>query len=606
MDVFVSFEDFEPTQPQLSKVWNALGDTAREGRYLAAQHRYERVMKVVAAMATGQSEREALREVVPDLHRSTWRRWKKRYDAHGIDGMFDWRMPARPRVPAAVKEAIRTLRREDRNRPVEDIVFHVKEHHAYSISKETVRRILRKAGLGRRRGAPLRAERSGERRLELGGMKFVEAAVEITGYVDALVEGVLQQRGAEVWHAEAFGSRYPEPDVSDRDEFGRFTESYNDRYTKGEADEIGPGFSSVEDKRAEKDVRLFHVTGARQAIVKRKIEALLYSPLVGSGRWDGIRTPHGELLGELCGYPYMPSTLDLFTRELKYLRVSSLWWEIHARKWLEQTASWGSAQQMAVLYIDETNKPVWTELFAESTRVSCVGRVMPGIEIVSFNTGYGVPLWMVTSSGRTPLVKVVPELLGVLQSKLGGAEVGRIVVIDAEANSIEFLKGLETGNPPRAWVTRLKSSIIAGKRIFNRTNYRSYRTGDRVRIGLCDFKCRDGGTFRMRVVEVERRTKGEVTYLGASTLLRDDEWSAEQVADLYFDRWPAQEGVFRSVNQAVGFKDVHGYGKKLVDNVTVVTKLDTLAGKIRRQEERLAKAETAQQETGEKLKQATQ
>ena len=46
----------------------------------------------------------------------------------------------------------------------------------------------------------------------------------------------------------------------------------------------------------------------------------------------------------------------------------------------------------------------------------------------------------------------------------------------------------------------------------------------------------------MRVVEVERRTKGEVTYLGASTLLRDDEWSAEQVADLYFDRWPAQEG----------------------------------------------------------------
>lgn len=557
-------------------------------------------------MKSGKAERHALREVAPGTPRSTWRRWKRRYDEHGIDGLFDWRRPARSPVPDAVKEAIYTLRRADPSKQVEDIVAHVKEHHGCGISKTTVRRILHKAGLARRRGAPARSKQCGEQRLELGGMKLVEAAAEATGYVDALVDGVVEQLDEAVRQAAALHGPAPKADTSDRDALGRFTETYSDRYKKEETDEIGPGFASVEEKRPQKDARLFHASGARRDTIKRKTEALFYSPLVGSGRWDGIRVPRGYLLGELCGYEYMPSTLDQFTRELKYVGVSDHLWEIHARKWLEQTASWGDATQMAVLYIDETTKPVWTELYAESTRVSNVGRVMPGIEVVSFNTGYGVPLWMVTASGRNPLVKAVPKLLGELQNKLGGSEVGRIVVIDAEANSIPFLRGLEDGEPQRGWVTRLKSSWVAGKRIFNRNNYRSYRSGDRVRMGVCDFQDRDKNPFRMRVVEVERRTTGEVTYLGASMLLGQDTWSATQIADLYFERWPAQESVFRSINQAVGFKDVHGYGKNLVDNVTVVTKLDELEAKIQRQEERLDKAQDAQQQASERLRQATQ
>jgi hypothetical protein len=34
---------------------------------------------------------------------------------------------------------------------------------------------------------------------------------------------------------------------------------------------------------------------------------------------------------ELCGFAYMPSTLDLFSRELKYVGVSNTLWEVHAR-----------------------------------------------------------------------------------------------------------------------------------------------------------------------------------------------------------------------------------------------------------------------------------
>jgi len=61
-------------------------------------------------------------------------------------------------------------------------------------------------------------------------------------------------------------------------------------------------------------------------------------------------------------------------------------------------------------------KPVHTRLHSESSRVSSLGRVMPSLEVVSFHTGSGVPLWMVTCSGRTPLVSAVPDLLNRIPS----------------------------------------------------------------------------------------------------------------------------------------------------------------------------------------------
>ena len=75
--------------------------------------------------------------------------------------------------------------------------------------------------------------------------------------------------------------------------------------------------------------------------IERKILALFVSPLLGGGRWDGIRVPRGELLEEICGEAYMPATLDRFTRELKYAGVANTLWESHARVWLNVTSGWG-------------------------------------------------------------------------------------------------------------------------------------------------------------------------------------------------------------------------------------------------------------------------
>lgn len=142
--------------------------------------------------------------------------------------------------------------------------------------------------------------------------------------------------------------------------------------------------------------------------------------------------------------------------------------------------------------------------------------------------------------------------------------------------------------------------MLEGKRSFHRTNYQPYRNGDRVRTGQVDLHDpgRPGQSFRVRVGEIERCVKGTVTYLGASTLLAEREWKAAEIADLYFERWPKQEANFRAVNQALGLKEIHGYGKQLVDNVSVITELDELDHKIRRGQEQVQQhsAELKQQQ----------
>jgi len=359
----------------------------------------------------------------------------------------------------------------------------------------------------------------------------------------------------------------------------------------------------VEQKREGLVVERLHLSGASEEVLERKLLGLMVSPVLGNGRWEGLRCAQGELLEELCGYPYMHSTLDLHARELKYLGVSSTLWEIHARVTWEQSRLWGAPERVAVAYVDGSSKAVHTQLFSQATKVSQHNQVMPALDVVAVNSGFGVPLYQVTYSGRASLVEQVPVVLSKLKPALGTSPLGRIVVIDAEGNSVPFLAGLEQEG--RAWVTRLRPGMLKGKRIFNRSNYRAYRNGDRIRTGLVDltFPKREE-PFRVRVVEVERRRKGTVTYLGASTLLKEDPWKAGPVADLYFDRWPAQEAHFRAVNQAVGSKQVHGYGKQLVTNITVVNELNELSATVQRQQEALEKGEQRQAQKEQALREA--
>ena len=214
--------------------------------------------------------------------------------------------------------AICTLRQADPNFAVVAIIAHVAKHHGYEVGETKVKEVLRAAGLARRGGPPSGAKAVGEVRLELAGMRLVEAASVQTGYVEALTTAMMAQPVATPVPASA-----APVDTSGRDELGRFEADYNERFRKKPGDVIGPGFASVETTRASKDPARFHLNQVKPEVLSRKLWALMVSPVLGTGRWDGIRVARGALLGELCGYPYMPSTLDLFTRDLRSMSQTS-------------------------------------------------------------------------------------------------------------------------------------------------------------------------------------------------------------------------------------------------------------------------------------------
>ncbi|MCP4489356.1 MAG: hypothetical protein GY820_18905, partial [Gammaproteobacteria bacterium] len=574
---------YKPKDTMVVRVWKRLSPEDRETRLFHARRRLE-LIKALDERMDEESERSAAIRLKAECDRTTIRRWRERYEKLGLDGLIDLRIGHCSSMPDEIQVVICTLRRINPAIDVETIVAYVKEHHGFMTSGSTVKRVLSEHGLNRRPGPQKGSTTAGEQRMELGGMKLLEAACAETGYVEALARAI-------VTHVQDLpGPETPEkPDMSGRDEYSRFLPEYNERYRKKPGTSIGPGFASVSEKRKRMNPGRLEISKTREAIIERKLLALLASPIIGGGRWDSMRVSRADkLLKEVCGFPYMPATLDRFSRELKYAGVANTLWEVHARFWFAESSGWGDERRATVLYVDGTTKPIRTRLFSQSTKISQLGRTMPGLELVAFHTGYGVPLWMLTHSGRAPLVRVVPEAVSRLEEICGSSSVGRLLVIDAEANSVPFLKGLEQGKPSRAWVTRLREDWVRNRKIFNRTNYRKYRSSDRVRMGVADFNDPDGGTFRMRVAEVER-ISGKVTYLGASMMLNNREWKAADIADLYFDRWPEQEANFRAVSRATGFKDVHGYGKQLTDNISVVTEIDELFRKIRHAEERLTR-----------------
>ena len=296
--------------------------------------------------------------------------------------------------------------------------------------------MLKEAGLNNPRGRIAGNVATGER-LEMAGLELVKAAALETGYLSTMVGAV----------KEHVASLLPPKEVTQepegvRDDKGRFVPAYN-AARQGPEPAIAPAFDSVDLKRPGKDLGRMKIAHVRPAILHRKLIAMLVLPVLGEGRWDGLTDPRGNFLDSICGYDYKPATLDKFTRELKYAGVSDTVMQEHARLWYEQTSRWGDADdpwRSVVIYVDATTKPLWTSKFTLSGKVSTVGRTMPCLDRIVIHTGYGVPLWMKTFSGRAGIQKHVLSMIEQMEAAIGEGMVGRITVIDAEMDSVTLFK----------------------------------------------------------------------------------------------------------------------------------------------------------------------
>jgi hypothetical protein len=462
-------------------------------------------------------------------------------------------------------------------------------------SETTIKRVLVEAGLERSVGRPRKEEKSGAVKVEqLGaaGLELVRAAEAETSAVEDLVEGVME-----------VAAKLPEAGPVDeteqklRDKHGQFTARYNRARRKKGGEEVGQAYRTVAEKAETKDLGRLSLKHQKRETIESKVWGLLSMPVLTLGnRIDELYGPRGKFLEGICGYAYMPETLRKTISEWTVAGVGTVFHQVHGASWHRVSVErWERGYQAAVLYVDKTAKPLWTSKFTKAAKVASTGRVQPALVSTYVHTGAGVPIYFETYSGSAPLS---PRVLDLLEEVEQRAEypVGRLTVIDGECCSASLLKAFKERQ--RDLVTPLSSTLSKPERIrFDRGSApQVYREGDTIREGttvLTDSKNKSI-QVEARAIVIEQRTKEEWTVL--ATLADRDEWSARKLADIYYSRWPKQEGFFRLGNGAVSLNKVQGYGKRVVTNTSVVTKLDELEQKLERKQ---AKLETHREELAE-------
>jgi hypothetical protein len=575
--------DPSPPSPSLTAAAAQLSPEIWSHRVAVATEEARRLEVALARHRAGEGRGEVLRALFPERPVRTMLTRLRRYESGGRDALIDTRAPKgkerkiTPEVLGALRGLVYAQGRTASHQLVEDL----EKATGARLAASTVREALRGMDLSLPRGRPhgSRAKPPEEEAAEvtplpLAGAELLLAVEDQLGAVRDLTLA-----------AEAYLELLPAPegevldDRGNRDERGHFLPEYNVAKTRTEP-ELGGKFDSVERRRGEKDLREMRVANSTWAARYRKDLALTLLPIVvDTPRWSMLRHWQGAHLGELCGFPYQPATLDKHVRELKLAGTAEPLREASATFWMGMEPP---AQDGALIaYIDASTKPIWTHAFTRCTKVSGTGRVMPATTTVWLNSGSGTPLVYRSFSGQVSVPRQVSGFLASLEEASGSGTVQRLVILDRESHAVWLFKELETAG--WQFVVPLRGSVTGPNARFEELgDWVPFNdAGDEVQEGFLWLNDSRAGepALRQRVVARRRHRTGKVAWYATNT--DPTEFDASAVITVYFARWPLQEHVFRAGNGRVGLNVHHGYGKKKVTNVGVVSELEKLDGRLR-------------------------
>jgi hypothetical protein len=587
---------YEPKSRKLKEIRHRISEESWQTRVEEAHRRKEAVKEIIQRVTQGTSQNVAIREVVGDSKRSATLRDMAKYRRKGFEGLIDRRTPRDPGIPAAVRDAIIVARMANPSISVEQVGAIIRRRfRATPPSGSTIKRLWKDAGLERGAGRPREADagtvaQADETRviesLEAAGFQLLQAAEAETGAVAALVNTVLDA-------AEKLPEPGPPPseEVALRNKRGQLTAAYNKSRRKAPGELTAPAYRTAAEKAEERDLGRLSFRDQQPGTIEQKVWALVCMPALTRvrSRTEDLRSPQAQLLEELCGYDYQVETIRKLVSEWTVAGLPALLQQTHAATWNQVSMErWETDYRSYVVYVDNVVKPLWTDLFTKAAKVSSTGRVQPALTTTFVNTGVGVPIYFETFSGTAPLS---PRVLALLQRVEQETEqpVGRLTVIDGECCSALLLHQFKLDE--RDLVVPLSARMVKPERFhFGRGSaFRPYRDGDLLREGRITL--RDSGDAK---VEVDARAvviqpRGKDRWHVLVTLADPDVWTARELADAYYGRWPNQEGFFRNANQSVGLKEVHGYGKRVVTNTAVLTQLEEVESRIARTHERQIK-----------------
>jgi hypothetical protein len=551
-----------------------------EARVEDARERETIVTEILRRVGSGESQNSAISAVVPVSKRSATLRDLVGYRREGFEGLIDRRTPREPTIPHWVREAVQVARRANPSITVEAVTKIVQDAHRRTApSGTTIKRIWNEAGLERPRGRP-ETPTTGLvviEQLQAAGFQMLRAAEAETRAVERLVDTVMEV-------AEALPDPGPPPakEMALRNPRGQLTRKYNRARRKRPEEPFASTHRAADEKAAARDLGRLQFRGQQRETIEQKVWGLVHLPGLPTlrGRIEDLRGPQGRLLQELCGYAYQAETVRKVVSEFTLAGLGPRLQQTQAETWHQVSVErWETDFRATVVYVDNNVKPLWTGLFTKCAKVSSTGRVQPALATTFINTGVGVPICFETHSGTAPLAPRVLKLLEQVE-KNSEQPVGRLTVIDGECCSAALLK--EFKDAKRDLVVPLPAPLVKAERFSfgPGSAFQPYRDNDRIREGLITLHDSKDSKLSVdaRAIIIERRTKETWTVL--VTLADPEVWSCRRLADAYFGRWPYQEGFFRRANQAVGLKQVHGYGKRVVVNTGVLTRIEDLDARI--------------------------
>jgi len=585
---------YEPTSVTLIGVRSRVTDATWKQRVKQAARDEIVIKRILAKEAKGLSLNEAIAKVLPANRRSWALRRIPSYREQGFEALIDARTPREAEVSIACRQAVQAAREANPRLTVAGALEILGKQRITPLpSGSTIKREFGRVK-ERRKYARRKAKKQGRTEvveLPLAGGELLAAAETETGGIAALTSEVVRLAERAI---EASEGQTPAKDVGGRDADGQFTARYNRARRRKHGEQVA-SYLRTADEKAEGRVpswpRFVH---EQPETIDAKLRMLVFCWMVaGSKGWDALRAPDVAGLASLTGFVYMPATLAKFVSALAISGAAQPLIEATARRWHEVGEErWGEPGAMAALYIDNHAKEVWSSLFTQSGKVSHLNRVMPCITTTYAHTGAGTPVVLSVQSGGAPLAPRLVDLVEQAETALE-TEVERAVVIDAEGCTFDLLESFAKAK--RVLITPLKPSRVPTLELtYTRGSYyRPYRDNDELRVANATLVHKaTGRSLEVGALLVRRAHRDVDTVLLTTGLALGME--GQDLADLYFRRWPVQENAFKDGN-ALGLSEHRGNCGRIVANVAVITELERLEGRAKRDAEELRDlaAETA-------------
>ena len=590
---------YEPTSLTLIRVRSRVTDATWAQRVEQATTDEVVVKRILAEEAKGRSLNEAIAKVLPASRRSWALRRIPNYRDHGFEALIDARLPREAKVSQSCRQAVQAAREENPRITVDETLEILGEQGITPLpSESTIKREFARVK-EQRKYARRKAAAQGRTEvveLQFAGGELLAAAETETGGIAALTSEVV--RIAEHALAASKG-KTPAKDLANRNGDGQFTGRYNRARRRKRGEQIASYLRTAEEKAEGRVPSWPRFVHEQPETIDAKLRMLVFAwMVVGSKGWDALRAPDVAGLASLTGFVYMPATLAKFVSALALSAADQPLIEATARHWhavAEQR--WNEPGSMAALYVDNHSKEVWSSLFTQSGKVSHLNRVMPCITTTYAHTGAGTPVVLSVQSGGAPLAPRLVELVDQAEAALE-TEIERAVVIDAEGCTFDLLESFAKAK--RVLITPLKPSRVPSLKLtYTRGSYyRPYREHDELRIANATLVHKASGrTLEIGALLIRRAHRDTDTVLLTTGLALGME--GQDLADLYYRRWPVQENAFKEGN-AVGLSEHRGNSARIVANVAVVTELERLESRAARDAEALRELanETASLEAG--------